>query len=260
MSEAILLSKVRERMQKVKDKIDDCEQREYEAKSALKTVQAEAYTHEQDRDSLSNRIEMLEKDYEKLMERLEEKQARLDLLEDKLEEEGSIVKELTSSEMEGDEKLNDLEFTVKEAWKEASITEHSCHELENRLAQTQNELDKVRGRYNFAMEKIERHENILSEAGENVKDLQMKDEDASEREIESEEKIAFLQEQLKETLASAEDAERRAAPLDRSIDELSDGIEKYIRLKEKVESEMEELSELCVILEDDIYNGSKLFK
>lgn len=245
MAETVLLGKVRERMQKMKDRIEDFEQREFDAKSALKEAQALAYQHESDRDSIANRIDMLEKELEKVNERLEHKEARLAELEEKTEEEGNIVKELTSNEMDGDEKLNELEFMVKEAWKEASETEHRHIEIANRLTQTQNELDKVNNRYDVSLQKIERHESILSEAGENVKDLQLKDENASEKEVESEEKILFLQEQLKETLALAEDAERRAAPIDRATDDLIEQIEKYKTKKADVEAEMEGMAAIC---------------
>lgn len=239
-----MMDKVREKMQALKDKIEEAEERELMAKAEMKDAEARAYQHESDLDSMQNRMALIEKDLAKTTKQLDEKREKLEQLENKQEEDSEVVRKLEGVELDGDERLIELEEMLKEATAQADQFDHRNIEIIQKLQQTESELAKQRARADAAEALLEKLQTSVDEAGDNLKNLEMKDSNASQWEAETEEKIQFLEEQLKEILAQAEDTERRCAPLERTLDEHSVQIEEFRRKKEEVEKEMEEMAEL----------------
>ena len=95
-----------------------------------------------------------------------------------------------------------------------------------------------------AKEKIRSLTDRVTQAGENLRDLELRDEDASEREQFNEEKVSFLKEQLKEMLAAAEDHERKIPPLERVIDQMTTEIRDWCGKCEEVRKEMSDMEML----------------
>ena len=91
--------------------------------------------------------------------------------------------------------------------------------------------------------------------------MELKDEDASEREQVNEEKLSFLQTQVKDILAVAEDHERKIQPLELSMDQLRMEIKEERSKVEKVKSDMEDMEALVgesiTDDEDDFANKSE---
>lgn len=84
----------------------------------------------------------------------------------------------------------------------------------------------------------------FTKAGESLRNLEAKDEDASEREQVNEEKVSFLLSQVKEILALAEDHERKIPPLQRTIDQMSEEIRDWQSKTKEVTKEMEDMEAL----------------
>lgn len=84
----------------------------------------------------------------------------------------------------------------------------------------------------------------FTKAGESLRNLEAKDEDASEREQVNEEKMSFLLSQVKEILALAEDHERKIPPLQRTIDQMSEEIRDWQSKTKEVTKEMEDMEAL----------------
>ena len=84
----------------------------------------------------------------------------------------------------------------------------------------------------------------FTKAGESLRNLEAKDEDASEREQVNEEKVSFLLTQVKEILALAEDHERKIPPLQRTIDQMSEEIRDWQSKTKVVTKEMEDMETL----------------
>lgn len=95
-----------------------------------------------------------------------------------------------------------------------------------------------------AQEKVEMLTEHFTKAGESLRNLEAKDEDASEREQVNEEKVSFLLTQVKEILALAEDHERKIPPLQRTIDQMSEEIRDWQSKTKVVTKEMEDMEAL----------------
>lgn len=99
-------------------------------------------------------------------------------------------------------------------------------------------------RLETAQEKVEMLTEHFTKAGESLRNLEAKDEDASEREQVNEEKMSFLLSQVKEILALAEDHERKIPPLQRTIDQMSEEIRDWQSKTKEVTKEMEDMEAL----------------
>lgn len=142
MSSEVLL-KVRERMQKIKDKIEGAEEREHDAKESLKEVEAVYYQHESDIDSMRKRIELLQKELDEKNSLLQERKVKSDSLEQKYEQESEVVRELESVEIDGDERMHEVETEMTETAQRAETMELQTTELKQKHGQLENEMQKV---------------------------------------------------------------------------------------------------------------------
>ena len=140
-------TKLRQRMQGLKDQIDTAEDREQDAKELLKKVEEHSYQLESDRNSLESKISLARNLLNEKTKQLSEKKERLEELECKGERESELVKALEVMELDGDEKLNDLEKLAKTANEEVENKELQNKERALRLAQLENELEKVSRNY-----------------------------------------------------------------------------------------------------------------
>ena len=245
------MTKLRERLQGFKDKIEEAEERTAAAKELTKNTEAEADQHEVDRNSMKSRIALLKKELQEKLEKLDEKAARLAELTNKSTEEGEAVRELECVESEGDEQMADLESQLKLTQQELEQTDHRNIELAQKVLQTESELNKAKARCEKASAKIERLDEHIAEASESMKDLQYKDEDASERETVKEEMISFLATELKKVQQTAEDEERRVGRLERMKDVIYEEISRWDSKKKEVMDEMDGMSSLIEELNDD---------
>lgn len=142
MSSEVLL-KVRERMQKIKDKIEDAEEREHNAKLSLKEVEATYNQHESDIDSMKKRISLLQKELDEKRVLLEERKIKSEEFEEKCVQESEVVRTLESVEIDEDERLHQIETDLAETTVRADTTELQNTELKQKLGQLENEIQKV---------------------------------------------------------------------------------------------------------------------
>ena len=140
-------NKLRERMQKIKDGIDIAEDREHEGKEQLKKVEDQAYQLESERTSKGGKISMAQKLLDEKNAQVRKIEERLREIEGKCERENELVKTLEVMEIDGDEKLNDLEKQTKTVNDIVENKELQNKEMALRLAQLENELEKVSRNY-----------------------------------------------------------------------------------------------------------------
>lgn len=146
MSSEVLL-KVRERMQKIKDKIDVAEEREHNAKMSLKEVEATYDQHESDIDSMKKRISLLQKELDEKRALLEERKIKSEEYEEKCVQESEVVRTLESVEIDEDERLHQIETDLAETTVRADTMELQNTELKQKLGQLENEIQKVRAMF-----------------------------------------------------------------------------------------------------------------
>ena len=89
---------------KIKDKIEDAEEREHNAKVSLKEVEATYNQHESDIDSMKKRISLLQKELDEKRVLLEERKIKSEEFEEKCVQESEVVRTLESVEIDEDER------------------------------------------------------------------------------------------------------------------------------------------------------------
>lgn len=142
MSSKVLL-KVREQMQKIKDKIEEAEEREHNAQMRLKEVIAICDQHDSDKDSMDKRLSLLQKELDEKTLLLEERKIKSEEYEEKCSQENEVVRTLESVEIDEDERLHQIEADLAETTVKADTMEIQSTELKQKLGQLENEIQKV---------------------------------------------------------------------------------------------------------------------
>lgn len=142
MSSKVLL-KVREEMQKLKDKIEVAEEREQKALDCLKETTAICDQHESDKDSMDKRLTLLQKELDEKTHLLEERKIKSEEYEEKCSHENEVVRTLENVEIDEDERLHQIEADLAETTVKADTMEIQSTELKQKLGQLENEIQKV---------------------------------------------------------------------------------------------------------------------
>ena len=136
-------NKLRQKMQDFKDRIDEADEREHEAKEKLKLVEDATYQLESERNSKESKIVMAQQQLDEKNKQIRKLEKKLRELEDKRERENELVKTLEVMELDGDEKLSDLERQAKTMTDTIENKESQNQEMGLRLKQLESELDNV---------------------------------------------------------------------------------------------------------------------
>ncbi|EDO47561.1 predicted protein, partial [Nematostella vectensis] len=228
----------KEKMNAVKNAIDDAEDREAEAKYHLKEALERGDKAEENIEGMIRRRKLLEDELARITASLDQATQQLFEKRNKTEEEQATEKELGHMELEIDEVLNERECQCKEALAIAEEKHQNYIDACRKHTKAQLDCDRAKERLEKAQERIESLEYDLHRAGETMVELEAKDEVASEREMEREEKIAFLQAELKKLVEREDIAEREVQKLQRIIDEECIEMEQIIEKKESVSKEI----------------------
>lgn len=164
------------------------------------------------------------------------------------ENEELIRKELEESEMEGDEKLSELEVSLAEATKQSDEALNLLNEAKRRCLVVQNDLKVAKDREDEFTSKAMELAETLKNLNDRTRFLEEADDEASEREQTTEEKKKFLEDQIKELLLRADEAERQYATLQRVSEGLILEINSLEEKKKEVVDEMDTITDLA----DDI--------
>lgn len=242
------LGKLKERLQEMKDKIDEAEQRAQEAKSQLKEAEDNAERNQIEADGIRRRIKLLSKEYTKVLDRLEELEAKLGRASEKGEKEEEARRNLEENEMEGDEKVAEIETNLREALEMVEETQHRLTEAKRKEIVLRKDNKTAVERYTIAERKVDKMSSNLENIAEKAKNLEMFEDESFEREQINEEKIIFLEGQVKEEEQRLEDAEGREKTMKRHRDGIEDEIGQWQEKMKELQKEMENLTSIV----DDI--------
>lgn len=235
-------------MRQLKDSIEDAQQREMDALNAAKELDAKADIWEGEKTTLQSRINVVKTEYEKILKRLDESETKLDEAEAKTEISEKSRKLLAETEVDDFERHEEIESTLKAAAESKESADYLVVEAERKKIVLEQDLERMQEKHEKFAERCEELEKRLEESATEMRDLEEWDYDSSERENVSEEKIAFLEGQLREVRSTIEIHERDAAKLERSRDKLGDEIESW---KEKREEVLQQLEEFGALINDD---------
>ncbi len=150
------------------------------------------------------------------------------------------VKILQSKTMTNEVLLEELDKDVKEAKFMYEDTEKKFGEMSRRLGITEDELKRALERAALAEDKNVSLEEQLRAVGENMKQLEVSEEKALQREERYKEQIRTVMQRLKEADKRAEYGEMTITKLNIRIDEIEDEI---VREKLKIKHVSDELSD-----------------
>ncbi|CAD5113281.1 DgyrCDS2459 [Dimorphilus gyrociliatus] len=196
--------------------------------------------------ALTRRIKLLEEDFEQTASRLDSATETLDKASKTAEDTERERKLLESRSLADDERIDTLETQLKEAKFIAEDADRKYDEAARKLAITEVDLERAEARLEAAEGKIIELEEELKVVGNNMKSLEISEQEASQREESYEESIRDLTSRLKEAEHRATEAERAVSKLQKEIDRLEDELlaekEKYKAISENLDQTFTELA------------------
>lgn len=237
------LSNIKEKMQKIKDDIDASEERELNARQLLKDAEAREQVHVNEAESMQRRITLLTQDLAKAVTMYEEVEEKLHNEVGKTNADEEVRRKLEDWELKGDEKIQELEERVKE--KEDLLKEKAeiLTEAERKEVVLKRDLEKAEVKGDTLEERVDKLTEMLTGAAMKVQSLEQGEDEIFEREDLNEEKIKFLEEQVKISGQTCEDAEREAQKLERICDQVQTEITHYNDLTEESKKEMTKIED-----------------
>lgn len=245
------LQNLKDKMTSFKDAIDKAEEREIAAKTQLKEVKEDLEKKENETTGIRQRILLLTGDLEKILERQVQQEYKHERASNKTANEEEIRKKMEEFEMEGDEKIQFYEEAVKVAAEKEEEATRNVVDARRRYCKVEEDLIREKKRLGELLTKINKLEEDISLTNDKMFQLEKYDEEASEREIESEEKARFIAQQLKEAISRAEESERQVNSLERQVNDLESEIANETN---KIEKVMDDIADIQSIdeLDDDV--------
>ncbi|XP_076104495.1 uncharacterized protein LOC143073090 isoform X19 [Mytilus galloprovincialis] len=202
--------------------------------------------HEQEIQSLTRKISMLEEDIMKSEERYTTAASKLEEASKAADESERGRKVLESRSVADDERIDALEQQLKEAKYIAEDADRKYDEAARKLAITEVDLERAEARLEAAEAQVKTLEDELHIATNNLRGLEIGEEKASQREDSYEETIRDLTNRLKDAENRATEAERTVSKLQKEVDRLEDELltekEKYKAISDELDATFAELA------------------
>lgn len=245
----IKMSKVKGKLQGLKDKIENAEEREITAKAKFRELQEEVGKNENEADSFNRRITLVQDELKKVQEHLQEKEARLAEVQGLSVEHESACKQLEGDDRESDERLMQLELDVSEATQIAKESDERLQETKQKLKVTLAEVEKARERVAKLEARASELEETITTNSTTLREMETEDAQYAESETEKNEMLEFLQEQLKEAVARLEEASRKVQPQEGVIDDLT---QEHDMIKQKIAHIRQEMLDVEEMVDQSI--------
>ncbi|XP_071169385.1 tropomyosin isoform X3 [Mytilus edulis] len=202
--------------------------------------------HEQEIQSLTRKISMLEEDIMKSEERYTTAASKLEEASKAADESERGRRQLEFRTSTDEENLDRLERNLHDFKITAEDNEKKYTEAARKLAITEVDLERAEARLEAAEAKVIDLEEQLTVVGANIKTLQVQNDQASQREDSYEETIRDLTNRLKDAENRATEAERTVSKLQKEVDRLEDELltekEKYKAISDELDATFAELA------------------
>ncbi|XP_071169389.1 tropomyosin isoform X7 [Mytilus edulis] len=202
--------------------------------------------HEQEIQSLTRKISMLEEDIMKSEERYTTAASKLEEASKAADESERGRKVLESRSVADDERIDALEQQLKEAKYIAEDADRKYDEAARKLIVAETELERTEEKYEHMRRQVKTLEDELHIATNNLRGLEIGEEKASQREDSYEETIRDLTNRLKDAENRATEAERTVSKLQKEVDRLEDELltekEKYKAISDELDATFAELA------------------
>merc|ERR1712013_89772 len=250
------LGKLRGKLKEITEHIDEADQSKVDAVQSTGDAVSRLEKLETELQSSQRRTQLVAKDLSDINERLDVAEEKLNKATEQSEEIEASREELESKEQEGDERTEELESNLKDMRRTVEMNLLKVVEGDRKNNVCNNEIAKLR-------EKAEKNEAIVTTLeeqidgfGKRLEELEELEGAAGEREDLNEEKVTFLEGQLKETETRADAAERMHAVLSNVIVEMETEIAGWTQKIVDMEHTMVEMDNLA---DDPNYDLSKKY-
>merc|ERR1719495_2236414 len=159
-------------------------------------------------------------------------------------------------EQEGDAAVEELELNLKETTRSVELNELKVVEGDRRKMVCDNEIAKLTEKAEKSEARVASLEEQIENHGKRLEELEETEGAAGEREALNEEKVNFLERQLKETEGRADAAERMHAVLTNVIVEIETEIASWTKKTDDMEVLMKDMDNLA---DDPSYDLSKRY-
>ncbi|CAI9721617.1 Hypothetical predicted protein [Octopus vulgaris] len=228
-----------DQLAKITDERDDFKLKFDAEKNARETCESEIA-------GLNRRIQLLEEDLERSEERLSTAQTKLDEASKAADESERAVQVLRNRSSMDDDRICDLEQKCKDAELFASESQKKYDETVRRLKVVEHELGIAEETSLHNKRRAKQLEEEMTLINRNLKTLQIKEVEASQREDSYEETIRDLTHRLKEAENRAAEAERTVSKLQKEVDRLEDELlaekERYKAISDELDQTFAELA------------------
>jgi len=239
------LGKLRAKLKEITEYIETADQRKTDAKHAIVEASARLEKAETEVQSSRRRICLIEEDLKVTSERLQTAEEKLKTSTDTADECETTRQELETKESEDDEKIQNLEEKIKEMKRTLELNELKCVESQRKQTVYTRDIERIREKADGFETRVKLLEETIANHGQSLQELETREGEAGDREQLNEEKLHFLEGQLKETEVRAEAAERGCAVAERNILETENEINSWIQKREEIEREMIEMDDVA---------------
>ncbi|XP_076104491.1 uncharacterized protein LOC143073090 isoform X15 [Mytilus galloprovincialis] len=202
--------------------------------------------HEQEIQSLTRKISMLEEDIMKSEERYTTAASKLEEASKAADESERGRRALENKTFLDDGRIEQLEAALKQTELIANEAERKYDEAARKLIVAETELERTEEKYEHMRRQVKTLEDELHIATNNLRGLEIGEEKASQREDSYEETIRDLTNRLKDAENRATEAERTVSKLQKEVDRLEDELltekEKYKAISDELDATFAELA------------------
>jgi len=232
------LAKVRRRLEQATELIEATDEKITKHKIATLDAMARSEKLEVDLQSSKRRIVLIHEDLRVTKERLSGQEEKLKTTQESCEEVEKARDEMESKEQEIEQTMENLETSIKEMKRKSELNAAKVVESERKQGVCTSEIARIRERAENNEARVKVLEGVIGDHGKSLSELEEREGAAGQRETLNEEKMTFLEGQLKDTTVRAETAERMYAVLKNTNTDTEAEIAKWVKRREDMVSQM----------------------
>jgi len=244
------LNKVKRKLELATGKIEDADQKVLDCKQGTLEAMARFEKLEVELNSAKRRMVLITEDTRVAKERLaagEEKLTKTSSASEQVEEERAG---LENEELTIEEKIENLEEGIKEMKRTLELNSGKMVESERKVKVCEEDKSKIVERSVASEARIKVLEEQIEKYGQSMQEMEEREGAAGDRETLNEDKITFLEQELKTTQVRAEMAERNSAVLKNGNMETQAEIDNWAKRRAEIETSVNVMDDVA---DDDAY-------
>lgn len=232
---------LRDEMEKTKQQLDS-KTLELEQERALRSKA------EEDLQTLTKKLSMVEDEYEDAQNRLQQTNEKVIELGKCSDENERARRALESRQFMDDDRIVSLEQQVKEAKAACEDAENKFEEVARKLSLCETELERAEERATAAEAQVKQLDTELHVISSTLKSLEISESNATQKEGTYEETIVQLTEKLKDAEARSMEMDRQVNKLQKEVDtfeeELQTAREENKKLRDEFDAAYQEIQDI----------------